>query len=207
MACQSSSTTDKNTPETQASDTSSQSNPGEQEGASAKLIVKNEADYSPAFLSLLRQNTDFENFYLDGNLMVINGTDSAYFASEPPIGKTIVLHGQKEPLAITLQLKRINQTTVDYTINMMKSGKPAYTQTGSADISPFFFLGAESDEDDASGASYFATEFTTANSDCHTAIRIGKTESSRNFLGKLIKNCNEDVRDIDLDNFPTLREK
>lgn len=91
MACQPSPESDKNNSGTQAPDTMAQSNPELQQGFAGKLVVKNEADYSPAFLALLRENTDFENFQLEGNRMIVNGMDTAYFSQEPPIGKNLVL--------------------------------------------------------------------------------------------------------------------
>lgn len=210
IACQPSPGTDKSNPDLQDADTLSQDNSAAQQSDAAKLIVKKEADYSPDFLTLLRENTDFESFHLDGNRMIVNGTDTAYFSQEPPIGKNLVLSAKKESLAITIRLKRINQTTVDYTIEMVESEKLVFIESGKADISPFFFLGAESDESDISGESYFVTEFIIESKDCYTAIRIGKEENSGSgFLGKLIMNCNgsNNVRDIGLDNFPTLRER
>jgi len=208
VACQPAPDSNKNTPEAPSPDSSYQTTPAPNDGPAGKLVVKNEADYSPAFLALLRENTDFEKFYLDGNLMVVNDADTAYFSQEPPIGKSLVFTAKKESLAIAVRLKRINQTTVDYTIEMVESGKPAYFESGQADISPFFFLGAESDESDVSGESYMVTEFTATKGDCHTSIRIGQEENtSTGLLGKLIKNCNGKLRDIDLDNFPMLREK
>jgi hypothetical protein len=39
-------------------------------------------------------------------------------------------------------------------------------------------------------------------------ISLGKEEESGNhLLGKIIKNCNDKIKDITLDNFPTLIEK
>jgi hypothetical protein len=59
--------------------------------------------------------------------------------------------------------------------------------------------------------SYGVDEYVDMNEDCYTAIRLGNPENFREgkaqLLGKLIKNCNGKIREIELDNFPTFIEK
>jgi hypothetical protein len=173
-----------------------------------EIVVKNKADYSEIFIQGLRE-LGYEKFELKDSLLLINGKDTAYFPETPKIGKQLVLTGRKGNLAIALTVKRINYTTVDYKIEMVEFGKTSHNQSGQADIISSFFFGAESDESEKTGNGYFVTEFTEyTDKDCYTFIRLGyEDETGPSLLGKLKKNCNGKIMDIDLDNFTTLIEK
>jgi hypothetical protein len=172
------------------------------------IVVKNKADYSENFIQGLRE-LGYDKFELKDSLLLINGKDTAYFPETPKIGKQIILTGRKGNLAIALTVKRINYTTVDYKIEMVEFGKTSHNQSGQADIISSFFFGAESDESEKTGNGYFITEFTEyKDKDCYTFIRLGYEEETGPYLlGKLKKNCNGKIMDIDLDNFTTLIEK
>lgn len=173
-----------------------------------EIVVKNKSDYSENFIQGLRE-LGYEKFELKDSLLIINGKDTSYFPETPEIGKEIVLTGRKENLAIALTVKRINYTTVDYKIEMVEFGKTSHNQSGKADIISSFFFGTESDQSEKTGNEYFVTEFTEyKDKDCYTFIRLGYEEETGPFLlGKLKKNCNGKIMDIDLDNFITLIEK
>jgi hypothetical protein len=173
-----------------------------------EIVIKNKAVYSVTFIQGLKE-LGYEKFELKDNLFLINGKDTAYFPETPKIGKHIVLTGRKGNLAIALTVKRINYTTVDYKIEMVEFSKASHNQSGQADIISSFFFGAESDESEKTGIGYFVTEFTEyKNKDCYTYIRLGYEEETGPYLlGKLKKNCNGKIMDIDLDNFTTLIEK
>jgi hypothetical protein len=175
----------------------------------SNLVIKNEKDYSPEFLEGLRQ-LPLENVTLDGNLFIEN-TDTISFPFFPVMNKYTVLTAKKDNLAIALKLKRINQTTIDYEIEMVETGKAAETFKGQATIASTFYWGSESDENPETGMSYGVDEYVDMNEDCYTAIRLGNPENFREgkaqLLGKLIKNCNGKIREIELDNFPAFIEK
>jgi len=142
-------------------------------------------------------------------LLLINNKNTSYFSETPKIGKQIVLTGRKGNLAIALTVKRTNYTTVDYKIEMVEFGKTKRFQSGKADIISSFFFGAESDESEKTGFEYLVTEFTEyKDKDCYTYIRLGYEEETGPYLlGKLKKNCNGKIMNMDLDNFTTLIEK
>lgn len=173
-----------------------------------KIVVKNKADYSEKFIQGLRE-LGYKKIELKDSLLLINGKDTAYFPETPKIGKHIVLTGRKGNLAIALTLKRINYTTVNYKIEMVEFGKTSHNQSGQADIISSFFFGAESVESEKTGIGYFVTKFTEyKDKDCYTFIQLGYEEETGPYLlGKLKKNCNGKIMDIDLDNFTTLIEK
>lgn len=173
------------------------------------IIEGKTADYSARFIEGLKSNAGFQKFVLRDSLLIINDEETAVFPGEPETGRLIVLKGKKDLISITLIVKKINYTTVEYKVEIVEPGKKSHIQKGEADISSSFFLGAESDESDT-GQSYFVTEFSDQrNDDCYTYIRLGYEEETpkARLLGKLIKTCNGSIRDISLDDFPVLTEQ
>lgn len=65
-------------------------------------------------------------------------------------------------------------------------------------------LGAENDEDDRSGVSYFCTDYTACSLHCCRSIRVGRNDSEE-LVAKYTRHCDQPGRDIGLDDLPTLR--
>lgn len=171
------------------------------------IYVKDSSDYSMSFLNAMKES-GMDNVSLVDSFLILNRTDTVVFPQIPKVGKKTILTAKKDNLAIALRIKRINQTTIDYKIEMVEFGKASYNYKGQADLIPRFYFGAETDESSLSGFSYLSTEFSINQDSCYTYIRLGREENSGKYLlGKIIKNCNGKIRDIDLDNFPTLIEK
>ncbi|WP_422107790.1 hypothetical protein [Winogradskyella sp.] len=125
----------------------------------------------------------------------------------PPVGKKTVLTAKKDDLAIALTIESINQTTIQYKIEMVEFGKASYTVEGEAGFHPEFYLGTK-DMSSFSGKTYHSIEFRDTKDSCYTYIRLGiEADRASLLLGKIIKNCNGDIQSIGLDDFPTLIEK
>ncbi len=167
-----------------------------------EIVIKNKGDYSAKFIQGLK-GLGYEKFELMDSVLLINGTDTAYFPEIPKIGKQIVLTGIKDNLAVVLTVNRFNYTTIDYKIEMVEFGKEGHIQSGQADIISSFFFGAESDESEKTGNVYFVTEFSEfREEDCYTYIRLGYEEETEPYLlGKIKKNCNGEIMNLNLDNF------
>lgn len=174
-----------------------------------EIIVESKSDYSKGFIDGLKEIPHHKKFTLKNNLLIIEDTDTTYFSETPKTGKQFVLTGEKEGLKITVTVKRKNYTTIDYKIDMVGAGELKHSQSGKAEMASEFFIGDESDTSDRSGIGYFSTEFSEIReNDCYTYIRLGYEEETGPYLlGKLIKNCNGNIHDIDLDNFPMFMEK
>jgi len=171
------------------------------------IEIKDTLDYSPEFIKELN-NSDIKYVSLVDDMFIIENRDTIYFPEHPKMNQRITLTGKKDNLAIALTVNRINFTTINYRLEMVEFGKANFRVTGQASISPQFYLGSESDESSISGISYFSDLYSDTNNSCYTYIRLGKEEDSGKYLlGKLIKNCNNKIRNIDLDNFPSLVEK
>jgi hypothetical protein len=174
----------------------------------AIVIVENKSDYSEKFINGLKKMNGFGDFKLSNNYLILNNKDTIEFPKRPEINKRIVLTAIKDNLAIALIVKRINQVTIEYRLEMTKFGKASYKINGIAEINPSFFLGSESDTFSATGTSYFSTTYqSNEKNGCFNYIRLGSTNDRKYLLGKIIKNCNGEIKDITLENFPTLREK
>ena len=173
----------------------------------AVVIVKNKSDYSEKFINGLKKMNAFGDFELIDNFLILNNKDTIEFPNRPEIDKWIVLTARKDNLAIALKVKRINQVSIEYRIEMTEFGKASYNSNGIAEISSGFFLGSESDTYEVTGNSYFSTSYQDENNKCFTYIRLGTQDEKSYLLGKIIKNCNGKIKEINLKNFPVLREK
>ena len=172
----------------------------------ATVVVKNTADYSEAFIAGLRESTGFRKFNLEDSLLIVDNQDTILFPQSVKFGDEIQFTGRKGELVIALRVKRINYSTVSYTLEMVEFGKSHHNQKGTADLSSGFFLGSESDEQN--GEMYMVDEFIDQRDDCLLKIRIGNAPGNRNSLVcKVVKNCNGKLKNITLTNFPALQEK
>jgi hypothetical protein len=169
--------------------------------------IKDSSDYSTEFLENLYKSGVI-NVQLIGNMFIGQHNDTSFFPKQPEIGNNILFTGRKDELIISLRVKRINQTTIDYNLEIIESGNSSLKSKGYADINSGFYIGPELDENEITGNAYFSTEFIDYNDTCYTYIRIGKDEQFQNKLfGKIIKNCNGKIKNIELDNFPVLVAK
>ncbi len=173
-----------------------------------EIIVKHKSAYSENFIQELRE-LGYEKFELIDSLLIIEDRDTAYFPAIPEIGKYQVLTGRIDDLTIAVSVERQNYTTINYKVEMVEFGNAIHLESGQADIGSAFFYGAESNTSERTCLSYFVTEYSDyKEGDCYTYIRLGYEEQTGPYLlGKLIKNCNGQLSEITLDNFPTLIEK
>lgn len=186
---------------------------------SEKVVVDTNADsialvqaassgkYSERFLKALHEH--YKGAILQDSLLTLNTEETFAFPDIPRPGTPIILKGESPLLTITLTVERVNYTTITYHIEMTDSGKLTYSHSGEADLSPHFHLGAEVDEYSNTGSAYLAVEYLDPREgEYGTSIRLGYSEEcGPHLLGKLIKNCNGNIRDVGLFDFPTLIER
>ncbi len=171
---------------------------------SVSIVIKDSSDYSLNFIRSLKTDKSFWNYTLNGNLFIFNDNDTTKFPEDPPMGKIVILSNKKEDIEINLTVKRVFQSSIEYKLEFIQNGSSSI-QKGLADLSPHFFLGSESDTDDSTGYSYFSAEYWDKNID-YLSIRIGKEPINEKTLRGIIV-CKLGSVKIDLDNFPTLKEK
>ncbi len=167
--------------------------------------VVDTSKYSRAFITSLKEIIGHEKFELKDSLLIINN-DTSYFPSTPAIEKQQTYTGKKDKISVAIHVQRLNYTTIKYRIEIIEDGKSSHYEAGVADLNAGFFLAAEIDEDDITGNAYPAAEFSFNASDkCYTIIRIGFDKGKG--MARLLKSCNQNIPDIILEDFPTLRLK
>ncbi len=161
------------------------------------------------FIKTIKKIMSTKHVTLTKQLLIINNTDTIHLPQPLPNKEATMFTAKQGELAVALRLTLLNPLQVSYHIEMVEFGKASHTQEGIARLSPMFFIGVESDVDPSTGEAYFSDEYTETKGDCITAIRIQNNVDSSEASSKikLIKNCNGKIRDIDLDNFPTLFKK
>ena len=171
------------------------------------ISVVDSSDYSIEFLeSAARQLRS--HITLDSHLMIIDKTDTAAFPELPPFGRPYTLTRRSGDMAIALTVERINQSSIDYRIEMIEFGGPHIMETGQAHLRPTFWLASEVDVFDQTNTGYFSDEYADHKDSCYTYIRIGTLDVwEHGLLGKVNKNCNGELPDVDLNTFRTLIEK
>jgi len=165
--------------------------------------------YSAQFLDGIKALDNLESAQLEGGMMILNQKDTVQFPTIPQLHKQTIFTGKKDELAIALTTERTNYTSIKYRLEIVAFGKSSQTIEGIAHLAPLFFLGSETDTDDLSNESYLSTSFSNQEDACYTEIRIGNTQDSNDspLLAKLIRHCDGVKMDVDLANFPVLREK
>ncbi len=172
----------------------------------AVVTIDNPADYSEDFVNILKEQKQFTPVHLSGDSMIIDGK-SIPFPNVPILNQEFIFRGDNKNIALGLIIKRFNYSSISYTIEMEDSKSKQHKKTGIADMSPYFFLGAESDVNELTDQSYFALEYSDTKGDCYTNIRIGIDYSHSDegeYAAKIVSNCNGDCKDLELEKSPVL---
>lgn len=176
------------------------------------ITIHNKNDYDTSFLNDL-STINFDSVTLIGNEMIVqrnNWKNTIDFPDIPPLGQYKVFTARKDNLAVALSIERINYTTIDYKVEMVKFGKANYTSNGKAHLNSRFFLGGESARNTNTGHMLYLTEFSSNDEGegCYTTISIGYQAENPDILYAVLdKNCNDSLPSISNDSFKTLIEK
>jgi hypothetical protein len=123
----------------------------------------------------------------------------------PPLGKELHFSNRKNNFKIDLYVKRILLSTIKYKIELTDIDIKTF-KSGIADLSPYFFVGPEIDEDDSTNYGYCSIEYWDPSEYYQTALRFGIHKELDNlYLAKVI--CSLNNKWFNLYNFPTLFEK
>lgn len=171
----------------------------------SKIKVKNDLDYAAAFLTKLTYAGLAENIELADSLLILEQTDTFVFPMDLPKAKWTNFVAMKSGTLYSLDVSRINYTTLDFNFELRKGKQTIDQIKGKADLNPSFMLGSESDEDESTGNSYFASEYYFESPDCTFSIRLGDDEGVKKV--KLIKQCKSGKFNIALEDCPVLLEK
>ena len=173
--------------------------------ASSQLLIQDSTQYSKKFLDLLAASNYAQTFELKKGALIIDGRDTTSFPQELVFDKPYHFEGKKNNWLYQLQLQQINYTTLIYQFQRFEASQLKDDLKGQAIVNALFFLGDESDEDDQSGNTYFASEYIHDKEDCSFFIRIGRDEGD--LKAKIVQYCEKESKGITLEECPTLREK
>ena len=171
----------------------------------AKIVVQEDSEYGAAFLNQLSMAGLAKSFELTDSLIIVEDKDTFFFPETLPKGDWVNFMAMKSGYAYSLDLARINYTTLDFNFELRKGNATIDQILGKAVLSPGFILAAESDEDPVTGISYFSDEYFFKNETCEVSIRVGDDEGIRKV--KMIKNCKSGKYNIALEDCPVLLEK
>ncbi len=171
----------------------------------SKIKVKNDLDYAATFLTKLTYAGLAENIELADSLLILEQTDTVVFPMDLPKEKWTNFVAMKSGTLYSLDVSRANYTTLDFNFELRKGKQTIDQIKGKANLNPGFVLGSESDEDESTGNSYFASEYHFESPDCTFSIRLGDDEGVKKV--KLIKQCKSGKFNIALEDCPVLLEK
>lgn len=171
----------------------------------SRLLIQDSTQYSKNFLELLVASNYAQTFELKDGFLIMDGRDTTSFPQDLILNKSYYFIGKKEAWTYELEIEAINYTTLKYHFQRFENKDLKEDLKGEADISAIFFLGDESDEDDKTGNTYFASEYIHDIGDCSFFIRIGRDEGD--LKGKVVYYCEDGSVGIELEEGPTLREK
>ena len=124
--------------------------------------------------------------------------------SFPEFDQEFLLAGINEQQKVKLYLRNINRTAIGY--RLLYGEDYEYSKEGTAHLSPFYIMGAESDEDDKTGEFYFCYDYFAESPDNHVAIRLSEVVEDEPLRAKVtLDSDGSELPPITLNNCPTLR--
>ena len=175
---------------------------------SSKIFVKDKSKYSPVFLaklSALKLPKSSSIKLIDNVIIVDNKTTK--FPDDLKMNKQYFFKAAKGEQSYQLNVKRVNETTLNFEFKLLKKEHLVFSDKGDANIGAFFFLASEMDEDNETGEGYGAYEYAKELNSCWFIIRIGVGKDAKNRQrAKVIFGCNDKTRQaLDIKDCPTLR--
>lgn len=170
----------------------------------SNFVVKDSSMYAESFLESLKHSGYAKTYRITDQTLILDQSDTAFFPLVLSIGKTAEFVGSKYGTDYFLMLTQLNYTTIRFGLAIYENKELIDKQVGHVNLSPLFFLGAESDEDDLSGITYLSTEYVNSNKGCKIAIRLGENETNE-LLVKIKRACTDSVKNISLNQSPTFR--
>ncbi len=182
------------------------------------LIVKDSSNYSSEYLNefkMFLKNSEYSKSYpnttflLDSNQITQKGIPASFeIATFPELNRSFLLTARKDNFALVLSGTRINYSTLKYKLVIVQFGRKSYFLEGFAHVRAKIPIVVDRDFNEFTEQSYLIDEYFDNTDSCQLSIRIGSEESIKNVLfAKISSNCNEKIKNIDLENFPTLIEK
>jgi hypothetical protein len=171
----------------------------------AKIKMANDLDYSADFLKKLTYANLAKNIELADSFIILEQTDTFVFPMLLPKAKWTNFVASKQGYLYSLDVSRVNYTTLDFNFELRKGRQTVDQIRGKADLNPGFVLASEPDEDESTGSTYPANDYYSESPECTFSIRVGDDMGIKKV--KLIKLCKSEKYNIALENSPILLEK
>lgn len=171
----------------------------------AKIKMANDLDYDADFLQKLTYANLAKNIELADSFIILEQTDTLVFPMPLPKGKWVNFVASKGGYLYSLDVSRVNYTTLDFNFELRKGRQTVDQLRGKANLNPGFVLAAETDEDPQTGNEYVSTVYEFESPECVFNIRLGDDEGVKKV--KLYKGCKTVKYNIKLENCPILLEK
>lgn len=142
------------------------------------LFIKDISKYDKAFIDgLIKYSRDQKQYLvlIDDILTVQNENYS--LSSDIESNKIYVFERNEENKIFLLHLMKYNYSSLEFALKIIIDGKIIREKSGLVTLNPCFFLGAESDDDEETGSSFFVTTYRHEESIDYVYISVGENDN------------------------------
>lgn len=169
-------------------------NTEEKQSQSTQFYIKDEKQYSETFLAEFKaKHSIYETVALIGDTIIINNDreNIILIPTDLPLDKLVNYEESADGIKYTLEVKRINFSTLEYNYFETVNGKKKNEKQGQADLEPVFYFGAEGTFEDENENVYGMNEYiSSSENDCQNLIYIGVGSIEKSFLKR---NCKSET--------------
>ncbi|MRX46104.1 hypothetical protein [Pedobacter puniceum] len=170
-----------------------------------KIYFQDKSLYSKAFVSELIEKGYTSPIKIIDDYLLVKG-DTVYFPTNLKLNKEYKFFATDSNQNLELKVRRINYTTLNFNLTSKNNDTLLFSKSGSADLSVYFFLASEVPNDDETGSSYGANEYTGRIDNCELKIGIGIGKDEQGRLRAYIdQNCDNKSNILELNGNKTFR--
>jgi hypothetical protein len=161
------------------------------------LFIKDESKYEKSFIEELIAYSAKQKEHLQLVDDVLTVKDQQYsLPSEIKVDKKYYFSAKEKERQVELVLIKHNLSSIEFDLKILNSYKTILKKHGVVTINMGFFLGSASEEDEETGVSYLATEYSHNDKNGYIYLRVGEDEN------KLLR---ASVQFKDFDDLPTMK--
>lgn len=169
------------------------------------IAIHDSSQYAPEFIKNLKDLTTYRSFELIEDKIIVDNRETMEFPYYPFLGDTLYYAKEDSDSSVYLTVMRINQTTITYQLQMLKSGKAYKEEDGWAHLNPHDIINGDgfSISEDEDGEMYWSVFFRNQKPDgCFTDVYVG----SNRGLAAMENHCVSEFRYNSEKNFINLEQ-
>lgn len=169
------------------------------------IAIHDSSQYAPEFIKNLKDLTTYRSFELIEDKIIVDNRETMEFPYYPFLGDTLYYAKEDSDSSVYLTVMRINQTTITYQLQMLKSGKEYKEEDGWAHLNPHDIINGDgfSISEDEDGEMYWSIFFRNQKPDgCFTDVYVG----SNRGLAAMENHCVSEFRYNSEKNFVNLEQ-